>query len=377
MKYFTFILIFLLSTYSQAIYPSCEVVIEKRNFETDNFIFKVLINLNGSQKNWRETRTSELKSRNDNQILFGYLKDYCYPNDFTYKKFKFKINKELLSGINQQNVATKLIETMQFKFDFGLGKSIIHIPKFTTSKCTFEIFDYEFRVEDKIQSNEFRKFRVQASSKINILPVSKGMIFDDSEKDSSLKQFKNKLNLAIKKKDSTLLQSLLANKIDNGMMDYYLKSEFFNYNDNVWERLDRVLGFGFHSGYGETLESLADTTKYTAPFYLKQLNISRLNNKNRIAVIADNLNVRKEPNLNSTVISKVSYGLFQPVFDKNYEIIEIFNNNISWIKIQLPNNHSGFIAKKYTSEYQFDTLVISKIKNEWKITAFYGDTRNW
>ena len=97
-----------------------------------------------------------------------------------------------------------------------------------------------------------------------------------------------------------------------------------------------------------------------------------------MVILASNLIVREKPSSNSTIIDNISYGLYEPVFDENDNVITVTSKDkIDWVKIKLPNENHGFVAKKYTSEYLFYTLVVSKVNGKWLITEFYGDTRNW
>ena len=214
-------------------------------------------------------------------------------------------------------------------------------------------------------------------SLVSGIMFSQDVIVDESYMDDGFRQFKSKLACAVLSKDSLALISLLDHHIGNGMMDYYLDREFFDRNDHTWRRLDRVLKYGFHIGHGETKASLKDSLNFTAPSYLKAIHIQREAGENNIVILAKNLNVRAMPGIDSKIISKLSYQLAEPLFDEDFEIIEILRDEIIWLKIQLPNDQVGFIAKKYTSEYQYDTLVVSKKAGVWKITAFYGDTRSW
>gem|GEM_PF-2955173 len=66
----------------------------------------------------------------------------------------------------------------------------------------------------------------------------------------------------------------------------------------------------------------------------------------------------------------------EAVFNEDLDIIEEGKNDLDWLKIRLANGQFGYIAKKYSSEFIYDTLLVSLVEGKWKITAFYGDTRD-
>lgn len=209
---------------------------------------------------------------------------------------------------------------------------------------------------------------------------SQNLSHDESYLDDTFREFKVKLEYVILTRDSLGLKTLLSDTINNGTDDYYLKGEFFQYHFNpigssdVWDYLDATVKYGFY----RRIDSAEKTIRFAAPCYFKEFQEGFDEGVSRLAILAENLNVRAKPSAQAQVITRISYGLYEYESD-DYGIAIPYKSKdkTEWIKIQLPNNTFGYVAKKYTSEDLYFYLQVAKVNDHWKINAFYGDNRAW
>lgn len=66
--------------------------------------------------------------------------------------------------------------------------------------------------------------------------------------------------------------------------------------------------------------------------------------KNQIAyLLADSVNIRKEPNTNSTVVAKLAIGTKIKILDKSNTASKINNITMPWYLVQFNNNEKGYV----------------------------------
>lgn len=136
--------------------------------------------------------------------------------------------------------------------------------------------------------------------------------------------------------------------------------------------------FGFYQKELVHFKTNQKSVGFAAPVYVKQLDEANEKGENKVAITARNVRIRTKPNQAAQILATVSYGLFIPIFDQDFRVVSATSSNgVEWVKLKLETGEIGFVAKQFTSEHLYSTLEVSLIKGEWKITAFYGDTRYW
>lgn len=147
------------------------------------------------------------------------------------------------------------------------------------------------------------------------------------------------------------------------------KNDFINiyFKDSLsphWKTLKKVVKYGF-SRYKDTtnykhIKQPRDTLIFKAPSYSLEIG--------EIMILAENLNVREQPNINSKVLKKISYNSYScQVNDTGY--VKIYND--SWIKLKFDDGTQGFVSENYTSEIIDRNLKVAKINGEWKIVEYF------
>lgn len=199
--------------------------------------------------------------------------------------------------------------------------------------------------------------------------AQKSLFSDESYRDVDFYNFKLKLAKALENKSIDELRPLLADSIIDSKdgcgicpKDIFLKNLFSDENGYGWKVMKNTFRFGFknHKDY------------FQAPSFYQDVNMEK-----EIIVLAENVNVRKKPNLNSEVIAQLS---FQKVKSKPMAVLlskeeykEYFANSdgYSWIKVTLENGKSGYIVQDFTNLRMIEKeITVKKNNDEWKITSF-------
>ncbi|WP_408040884.1 SH3 domain-containing protein [Tenacibaculum amylolyticum] len=200
---------------------------------------------------------------------------------------------------------------------------------------------------------------------ISYLPIH-GQINDESFTDETFWDFKVTLANCVLIKDRNALKNKLNDKViecwdafdcagqggcdKNNFMNIFFKDG----NSKHWNILKQIIRFGF--------KKMEDSTGYyfIGPSYTEK-DLS-------IIVLANNLNVRNKPSIQSKVLKTISYGYYQCTTDESGLPI-IFNN--SWYELIFENGETGYISKKFTTKAIDRQLKIAKVNGVWKITEYY------
>ena len=193
-----------------------------------------------------------------------------------------------------------------------------------------------------------------------------GQINDESFIDETFWDFKVTLENCVLNKDKKALKNKLNDNViecwdafdcagkdgcdKNSFIDIFFKDS----NSEHWNILKRIIRFGF--------KKIEDSKGYyfVGPSYTEKDTL--------VIVLADSLNVRKEPSLQSKVLKTVSYGYYQCATDESGLPI-IFND--SWYKLIFENGEVGYISKEFTNKVIDRRLKVAKVHGVWKITEYY------
>ncbi len=211
---------------------------------------------------------------------------------------------------------------------------------------------------------------------IPFLSLSQHTIKDDSYLDESFIEFRVKLEYSILKKDKHLLKELVYDKVlecwdsfDCAGFEGCDKNDFMTifFNDSLsshWNMIKQVVRYGFKRE-SDTINYVhisepRDSLLFSAPTY----STIKVGN---IMILAEHLNVRKEPNTNSEVLKVIHYGTY-PCHTNDSGYTKFYNAD--WIKLNFEDGTNGFVHWKFTSEKINRTLKIAKINGEWKIIQY-------
>lgn len=212
---------------------------------------------------------------------------------------------------------------------------------------------------------------------IPFISLSQHSIQDDSYLDQSFIEFKVKLEYSIYKKDKNLLKALLYDKVldcwdsfDCAGFDGCDKNEFIStfFEDSLsphWQMLKQVVRYGYSRRKDTThyihITEPRDTLVFNAPSYSTP-------EAGKVMILAENLNVRKEPNSNSKILKTISYATYPCSTDES-GYVKLYANN--WIKLKFKDDTFGYVASQFTSETIDRDLKIAKINGEWKIIEYF------
>lgn len=201
------------------------------------------------------------------------------------------------------------------------------------------------------------------------------LIEDDSYLDADFGKFKAKLTLAIENRDSLALSELMADTIFGVLDDCGIggcsKEVFFQYifdvqHDDNWIELGRIVRFGFkrkwlrHPFGTDTIQKQV----FQAPSYLDKFNY-----ESTLAILGTEVNIRESLSVNAKIIRTLSFDTLSCNCGVNNMTNDSFKeaDNISWVKVELPNGKPGYVAQSLTSMDIGTEITVLKINGKWKI----------
>ena len=202
---------------------------------------------------------------------------------------------------------------------------------------------------------------------------------DASHEDLDFWKFKVQLANYVKTKNVEGLKQLLAANINDQhhncklvdcTKESFLTNHFNEDSEDSWNALASIIRFGFSKNKSENLTGPipVQETTFKGPAYLNEIDAN-----NELIVLGQNVNIRRFPALDAKIIGKASYEKFDcdcdvATMDKDaYQMAD----GITWIRIQLANGDTGYVASKYTSFEMTRELIVGKVDGEWKIVSFF------
>ncbi|PQJ79150.1 hypothetical protein BTO18_08195 [Polaribacter porphyrae] len=206
---------------------------------------------------------------------------------------------------------------------------------------------------------------------------------DESYLDNDFWEFKIRLANCVIKKDKEALKNLLYDKVldcwdafdcagpEGCNKEQFINTFFKTKKSKHWDILQKSIQIGFRKVVDTTnykhINIKRDTVVFEAPSFSKDF---VTNDASKVIILAENLNLRKNPTLKSTILTKISYGAYNCEIDENGSITTYFGDKIEWIKISLNDGVTGYVSKKFTSAYLDRKIKVAKINGEWKIIMY-------
>jgi hypothetical protein len=130
--------------------------------------------------------------------------------------------------------------------------------------------------------------------------------------------------------------------------------------------------FGFYRTIDTTkykhIDEKMDSIVFKGPSFLQ----NTLDEKStKTFVLAKNLNLRAKPSINSKVLKTISYGAYNCETEETGYISVYFGNQIEWIKLILKDGTTGYVSRKFTSEYLDRTVTIAKVNGKYLIVSYF------
>jgi len=205
------------------------------------------------------------------------------------------------------------------------------------------------------------------------------VINDESYLDVEFMKFKAELTTCVIAKDTIKLKRFLADTIRESKdgCDYpgCPRKEFIEYlfkesADYSWQTMLSIIRFGFSRVTDEYTDTpvVHSSTVFQGPSYLK-----KIDEEKQLVILGENVNIRKEPGINSPIIRKASFETFScdcNIFDST-ELTYQTVDGIDWVQIKLGDNQVGYVAREFTSVEIDKEMTVAKVKGQWKIISFY------
>ena len=192
--------------------------------------------------------------------------------------------------------------------------------------------------------------------------------FDEADKDSSFKAFRDSLIKTVKTKNKTRLINALDKNIKasfgghEGVKGFKELWSFDKPKTKVWDELLTVLeNGGKFSGKG--------TSKFFCAPYLFTQFPEDVDAFDYEAIFGNNVNLREKPNLSSKVISKLSYNIISTDIVNSVTTTTDANEYV-WLKIKTLGGKEGYVSAKYVRSSIDYRACFEKKGRNWKMTAF-------
>lgn len=190
-----------------------------------------------------------------------------------------------------------------------------------------------------------------------VLPV------DEAKNDASFYSFREKLITAVKKRDVNFVLSIVDRNIKNGFggedgyANFKKQWKITAKNSQLWDVLLKILTNG---GAFDSKQKTAFYAPYTFTNFPEDLDAFEYE-----AVFGNNVNLRSEPNTNSSVVASLSYNVVKVDYKNS---IKSGENDYSWLKVETLGGKKGFIKSEFVRSSIDYRAGFEKIKGKWKMT---------
>lgn len=192
---------------------------------------------------------------------------------------------------------------------------------------------------------------------------------DEAKKDPTFFAFREKLIAAVKKKDAKYLLSIVDEKIKNGFGGEDGIGEFksrwdFGGPDNgdFWrEFLPVIINGGSFVKAGKS-------SIFFAPYVFGSFPEDLDAFEHRV-IIGNNVNLRKEGNINAPVVALLSYNIVKVDEDSSIEG-RGKDGVMDWYAVETLGGKRGFVKAEYVRSPVEYRAGFEKIKGKWKMTIF-------
>ena len=196
---------------------------------------------------------------------------------------------------------------------------------------------------------------------------------DQASSDLSFVAFRNRLSGIIKRRDKAGLLAALDPKItvsfggDVGKRDFVKYWELDSKRTRVWEELGRVVSNG---GY---MTVTGPISTFTAPYSFDGFPGScpiELDNFVHQIVFGKDVALRREPSLESEVITRLSYNVVTIVGDKTVTIETGEHTVAEWYYVKTLGGLEGYMSVKFVRSPLDYRAIFQKRNNRWSMVSF-------
>ena len=193
---------------------------------------------------------------------------------------------------------------------------------------------------------------------------------DEGNQDSSFSRFREKLITALKKKDKKYLLSVTDRNIklgfggEDGIENFKKSWKINSANSEVWSELLAVL----QNGGTFQKKSGAKNTDFCASYVFTSFPEDLDAFENNV-IFGNNVNLRERADLNSKVITKLSYNVVKVDYENSVKDKKN-DDRVLWYKVKTLGGKEGFVSAEFVLSPIGYRACFKKRKGVWKMTAF-------
>lgn len=191
---------------------------------------------------------------------------------------------------------------------------------------------------------------------------------DESKKDASFLAFRTNLIKAVEKRDSKFIIEMLDPNIklsfggSEGIRDFKKIWKPESANSKFWSEFSAVIkngGLFINDGNAKIF-----TAPYSFNAFPDDLDVFEYS-----VIFGNNVNLRSQPNLQSSVITQLSYNIVKVDFENSVKQ-KGKENDYEWLKIETLGGKKGFVKAEYVRSPIDYRAGFEKKKDKWKMTFF-------
>jgi hypothetical protein len=208
-----------------------------------------------------------------------------------------------------------------------------------------------------------------AAQNIRLYPV------DESHKDRSFKNFRDRLLAALRRRDKKFLLSILHPEILNslggerGVKEFVEKWKLNSSQSKVWSEFYKILLLG------GTFDDVKGEKEFSAPYVSSRWD--RIQPKlggefaevSYEAIIGSSVRVYSRPDLVAPVLTRLSYDVVEVDYPGS---IQSSDFEFIWVKIKLPKGRSGYVRADEIRSPSATSAHFKKFKGKWLLYIFSG-----
>lgn len=211
-----------------------------------------------------------------------------------------------------------------------------------------------------------------STSSIDAYPRHPFVLEDEAEPGTDFFEFRQQLRQIVRDRDAQAIRSIALPEINLtfGPTIALDDLEIDNPDALFWQRLDRAMATGC-----ATLPPIqpGDSLTWACPHvFAAQPSGSDFDSYTHIFIIAENVNVRAEPNLDSPVVGVVSHEIvkYDSQVPVNPSTRELGETSDGWKPIILSNGERGFVSSRYAYSPIGYRAVFVRVDGEWRMQTF-------
>jgi hypothetical protein len=202
-------------------------------------------------------------------------------------------------------------------------------------------------------------------NQLRLLPV------DESDRDPTLIDYLERLQLAIKHREPERLVELVSNQVYNGIGKEEGVRKFAEYwkvdaiDSEIWDVLQPILDLG--GGFVRSEKGV----QYCAPYVFTEFPVN-LDIFDYGAVIVDTTQLMSEPSSSSNLVATLSYHL---VKIHDWRSVPDMNQtpDLFWIKVSTLDGQEGFVRRQdIRSPSEYSACFLQNRDGSWKMTSLFS-----